>query len=170
MTDRPDTPRAVRSIWPPLRLLALSVGYAIWAQRYGSVPRLMPTIVGVSTAVLCVLDLLSRFDTGPGRAIRVALGADFRDREMKHDPALRAEVAQVGWMVGCIVLILLIGILPTVPLFICAYMMTVGRQPLLPSAASGAGVFAVVYLIFEQVLDYALYRGALFEAGGFAAW
>lgn len=170
MNDRPDVPRHIRSIWPPLLLLVLSVGYTVWAQRYGATPRLMPTIVGVTTVFLCLLDLLSRFDTGVGRAIRDALGADFRDREMKHDPALRSELAQMAWMVSCILLILLIGILPTVPLFIFAYMMVVGRRPLLPSVASAAGVLAAVYLIFEQVLDYDLYRGALFEAGGFAAW
>ncbi len=162
-----DTPKKIRSIWPPLLLLALSVIYTVWAQDYGDVPRLMPTVVGVATSLLCVLDLLSRMDNRLGLAIRASLGADFRNREMTHDPKLRHELIQVGWMVGCIAAILLIGILPTVPLFIIGYMLLWGRQPLMITLITAVTVLVFVVVVFEVLLDYRLYRGVLFGAEGF---
>ena len=170
MADPFDVPRKVRSIWPPLLLLALSVGYAVWAQKYGDVPRLMPTIVGVATAILAVLDLLSRFDTRVGNFLKVAMGADFANREMGHNPGLRDEVVQIGWMVGCILGILTIGILPTIPLFIASYMRLFGGRPWLSCALSALLVLAFVTLTFEVLLDYTLYRGVLFDPKGFGAW
>jgi hypothetical protein len=167
----PDTvPAKIRSIWPPLLLLALSLGYVVWAQDYGAVPSLMPTLVGAATAILSVLDLLSRFDNALGRALQVTLGADFHRREMSHDPAFRDEVIQIGWMVGCIVALLMIGILPTVPLFIIAYMRFSGGQPWVKSAISAIAVLIFVTLVFEVLLDYGLYRGVLFDPKGFGAW
>jgi len=33
-----------------------------------------------------------------------------------------------------------------------------------------AAVFAFVYIVFEVLLDYELYRGALFSGRGFSDW
>lgn len=170
MSDPSHVPRKVRSVWPPLLLFAVSVGYAAWAQKYGDVPRLMPTIVGVATAILAVLDLLSRFDTRLGNFLKVALGADFANREMTHDPGLRAEAVQIGWMVGCILAMLMIGILPTIPLFIAGYMRISGGRPWIGCALSALIVLVFVTVVFEILLDYELYRGVLFEGRGFGAW
>lgn len=163
-------PRKIRSIWPPLVLGALALGYTIWAQSYGAGPRLMPTIVGCATLALCVLDLLSRGDNRLGEALRVALGADFRNREMSHDPAFGAELGQAAWMLGCIVAMLLIGILPTIPIFIAAYMRLRGGRPWLGSVLSALLVLAFVIVVFELLLDYRLYRGLLFGAEGLGLW
>jgi len=170
MARNDTTPRHIRSIWPPLLLFALSAGYVVWAQRYGFVPRLVPTIMGTATAILCLIDLVSRLDTALGRAVRVAMGADFDNREMAHDPPVRSEAGQILWMVGCILLMLFIGILPTVPLFILAYMVAFGRRPRGQSLLSALLVFGFVYVVFELLLDYELYRGALFDSAGIAGW
>ncbi|SLN63974.1 Tripartite tricarboxylate transporter TctB family protein [Roseivivax jejudonensis] len=156
-------PRKIRSIWPPLLLIAVSVGYVVWAQRYGATPRMMPTIVGVATAILSVLDLLSRFDNGLGSALRAALGADFRNREMAHDPPLRSEAAMLGWMLVAIAAVWVIGLLPTVPLFIAAFMRVWGGQSWRASLLTAAGVLVFVVLVFEVLLDYSLYRGIVWE-------
>jgi hypothetical protein len=163
-------PAKIKSVWPPLLLLLMSLGYAYWAQDYGDIPRLMPTLVGLATAGLAVLDLLSRFDTRLGRALQLTLGADFERREMSHDPSLASEARQLGWMVGCIVALLMIGILPTVPLFILAYMRFSGGQPWMRSALSALFVLIFVTVVFEVLLDYSLYRGVLFDPRGFGAW
>ena len=170
MPDPMDVPRKVRSIWPPVVLLALSVGYTIWAQKYGDVPRLMPTIVGVATGILAVLDLLSRFDSRLGTFLKVTMGADFSNREMTHDPSLRAEAVQIGWMVGCIAAMLTIGILPAIPLFIAGYMRVSGGRPWVSCALSALIVLAFVTVVFELLLDYELYRGVMFDERGFGAW
>ena len=158
------TPPKIRSVWPPLLILAVSLGYVVWAQDYGRVARLMPVLVGVATAVLAVLDLLSRFDGRLGAALRLTLGADFNNREMPHDPRLGREVALFGWMLGCLVAIWLIGILPTVPLFIAGYMRLWGQRPWLVSILSGVAVLAFVTFVFELLLGTQLYRGLLLGA------
>jgi sterol desaturase/sphingolipid hydroxylase (fatty acid hydroxylase superfamily) len=131
---------------------------------------MLPTVVGVVTVVLCLLDILSRLDIRVGAFLRLTLGADFRNREMSHDPPLRREVAQVAWMLGCVVLILFIGILPAVPLFVLGYMRLVGRTPWLGSVLSAGLVLCFVIVVFELLLDTTLYRGVLFDPKGFGAW
>lgn len=170
MSDQTEVPKKIRSIWPPLIIMAVAVGYAIWAQDYSKGPRLMPTLVGVATAVLALLDLVSRLETRVSPILRLTLGADFRNREMSHDPAFRSELAMTGWMIGCILSMLMIGILPTVPLFIAGYMRFWGKQSWKSSILTALAVLGFVVVVFEVLLDYALYRGVLFDPKGFGAW
>lgn len=163
MPEAEPVPPKVRSIWPPVILFAIACGYTFWAQDYGRVPRLMPTVVGMVTAALAVLDLLSRFDNPVGGVIRLALGADFANPEMKHNPALRREAAIVGAMAGCVLAMLVIGILPTVPLFIALYMRFWGGRPWRSSLIAAVAVLVFVVAVFELALDYSLYRGVLFD-------
>ncbi len=165
-----QVPAKVRSIWPPLLLMALALGYAWWAQDYGRGPRLMPTLVGLATATLALLDLLSRGDNRLGAALRLSLGADFSSPEMGHDPAFRRELAMVAAMIGCVLAMLTIGILPAVPLFIALYMRFWGGRPWLAALISALAVLGFVIGVFELALDYRLYRGVLFDPKGFGAW
>jgi hypothetical protein len=175
MSDAPDTstsdvPAMIRSAWPPLLLLAMALAFTWWAQDYRPGPRLLPTVVGVITAALCILDLLARGGTKFAAALRLTLGADFVNREMKHNPAPRAEAAQIGWMIACILAMLFIGILPAVPLFIAAYMRLFGRRSWTAAVLSALVVFVFVVLVFEVFLGTTLYRGVLFDPKGFGAW
>lgn len=170
MSAPQTVPAKIRSVWPPLILIAVGLGYAVWAQEYGDIPSLMPTLTGVATALLALLDLVSRFDTRVGAALRLTLGADFRNREMTHDPPLGREAQMVGWMILCVLLMLFVGILPAVPVFIAGYMLVWGGQSWLRSILSALIVLGFVTAVFEVLLDYRLYRGVLFDPKGFAAW
>jgi hypothetical protein len=64
----------------------------------------------------------------------------------------------------------LVGILPTVPVYVAGYVRLSGGHPLRVAAIAGLAVLAFVWGVFEGALDYELYRGALFTEGGFAAW
>lgn len=170
MSDTPVAPAKVRSIWPPLVLCGLGVGYTLWAQDYSRGPRLMPTCVGVSIAVLAVIDFLSRFDSAVGRAIQLTLGADFSSPEMSHDPTLRDESVILGVMVFCVAAMLTIGILPTIPVFIVAYMRFWGQRSWLSSLLTAAFVLAFVVAVFELALGTTLYRGLVFDPRGIRGW
>ncbi len=170
MTDPIIAPAKVRSIWPPLVLFVLAVAYTWGAQEYGRVPRLMPTSVGIAMAILAVLDLVSRFDTAPGRAIQVTLGADFRSPEMNHDPELHRELLIVGAMLGCVASMLVIGILPTIPIFIALYMRLWGRRSWISSLVTAVLVLAFVVAVFELALGTTLYRGLVFDPRGLSRW
>lgn len=163
-------PKAVRSVWPAVILAAFSVLMIVWSHRYSETARLVPLLVGWAMLGLCVIDILSRLDLPFSQLLRDFWGADFRNREMKHNPRWTAEVAQALWMTGCVVGMLTIGILPSVPLFVMAYMAFHGGRRWIECVAAGAIVFGFVYVVFEVLLEYELYRGVLFDERGFSNW
>ena len=165
-----DAPKAVRSIYPPLVLIAVAFLMIVWSQRYNETARLVPLLVSYSLLILAFIDLVCRFDAAIINPLRDFWGADFQNREMKHDPQPAAEVSQALWMVGCVAGMMLIGILPTIPIFILFYIVINGRRPWLESLIVTAIVFAFVYVVFEILLDYQLYRGAFFDERGFQGW
>lgn len=165
--DDEDVPAGVSSIYPPL-LLSIVVGLLIfWSYDYGETARRLPLLISTATLVLIFLDILSRFNSKVGRAIRLTLGAGFKDREMQNNPAWRAELMQVFWVASCVVSIALIGILPTVPLFIFAYMVIQGKQKLAFSLMIATLILIVVGVVFEIFLEYDLYRGMLLNQDSF---
>lgn len=165
-----DVPKAVRSIYPPLVLIALAFVMIVWSQRYNETARLVPLLVSYSLLILALFDLLCRFDRPFIGPLRDFWGADFQNREMRHDPRPAAEVSQVLWITGCVAGMMLIGILVTIPVFILSYIVVQGRRPWLESVLVTAIVFAFVYVVFEMLLEYQLYRGVLFDERGFQGW
>lgn len=163
-------PKAVRSIYPPLVLIAVAIVMIIWSQRYNETARLVPLLVSYSLLILAFFDLLCRIDRPYIGPLRDFWGADFQNREMKHDPELAAEVNQVLWIVGCVAGMMLVGILATIPVFILSYILIIGRRSWLESVLVTAIVFAFVYAVFEMLLDYQLYRGVIFDERGFQGW
>lgn len=163
-------PAKVRSIWPPLVLLVASLGYVCWAQEFREIPRMMPTIVGLATAVMAALDLLSRLNNRVAAWLRVTLGADFMNPEIKHNPSLRRESMVFTAMVGFVLTIVIVGILPAVPFFIMMYMRFWGYRSWSISLISAVAILVFVVAVFELALDYELFRGVLFDPRGFDSW
>ena len=168
--DDKAAPKAVRSIWPPLVLAGFSILMIIWSHSYGEVTRLVPVLVGSAMLALCIVDILSRMDLPFSQFLRDLWGADFRNREMKHNPTWRADVVQSLWIIGYVAGMLTIGILPSVPVFVVGYMAFHGGRRWLECAAAGAIVFGFVFVVFEVLLNYELYRGVLFDERGFSNW
>jgi hypothetical protein len=168
---RPAVPPFVRSVYPPLAIMAVAAAMFFWSLSYDNeTAREVPLLVSAGLFVLAVFDLVCRFDAPALGPLRDFWGADFRNPEMKHHPRFADEATQVAWMVACVAGIMLIGILPTVPIFVLLYMTVGGRRRWLEGLIVGAVVLAFVYGIFELLLDYRLYRGALIDPRGFEAW
>jgi len=163
-------PKLVRSVAAPSVLIAASLALLIWSSTFDQTPRQVPMLVAGAMLVLSIFDFICRFDVPALRPLRDFWGADFRNREMRHNPRWTAELGQVLWMIGCVAAMLSIGFLPAVPLFVFLYMVINGRRPMIESLATAAIVFGFVYIVFEVLLDYQLYRGALFDARGFSGW
>ena len=160
-------PMGVNSIYPPI-LLLIVVGLLIYsAYDYGETARRLPLVVSTGTLVLIVLDFLSRFRSKVGAMIRIALSAGFQDPEMKHAPQWQSEIMQVIWVAFYVISIVLIGILPTVPIFIFSYMVIQGKQTFVASLVVSILTVLVIGLVFEIFLEYDLYTGMLFNQYGF---
>ncbi len=169
-SDDNRAPKAVRSIWPAVVLAGFSALMIFWSHSYGETARLVPVLVGWGMLALCIVDILSRLNLPFSQMLKDFWGADFRNREMKHNPAWKADIAQVLWVTGCVAGMLTIGILPSVPVFVMGYMAFHGGRRWLECVAAGAIVFGFVFVVFEVLLDYELYRGVLFDERGFSNW
>jgi len=170
MTDSSQTPALVRSPLVPLALFVMSSGFAIRSNQLPEIPRMMPFLVAMITAVLCVLDFLARGKSEFAQKIGHWLGADFSNREMKHNPAISAEAVMILWMLLCVSLMMFIGILPSIFIFVLVYMRYQGKQSWRNSILASIGNLLFVVAVFEVLLQYNLYRGALFDSRGFDAW
>ena len=170
MTDSSQTPALVRSPLVPLALFVMSSGFAIWSNQLPEIPRMMPFLVAMITVVLCVLDFLARGKSEFAQKIGHWLGADFSNREMKHNPAISAEAVMILWMLLCVSLMMFIGILPSIFIFVLVYMRYQGKQSWRNSILASIGNLLFVVAVFEVLLQYNLYRGALFDSRGFDAW
>lgn len=160
----------VRTPLVPIICLVLSAGFIAWSYAYPPTSRLVPLIVGYATFVLCLLDLASRFDGSFAGWLRVVLGAEFRQLEMRHSPSLSRELTQGGWMVLCVLGMLFIGILPTVPLYVLLSMRLNGGRSWREAALAALVAGSFTFTVFEILLSYRLYRGVLFDERGFDAW
>ena len=167
---KPEAPKAVRSVYPPLVLITLTVGVIAWSQPLSRVAREVPLLVCYGLLALSAIDLLSRLDFPFSKVLRDVWGADFRNREMNHNPSWEAEAVQFLWVIACTAGMLTIGILPSIGMFVLAFMRLHGRRPWRESAIAAVATFGFVYVVFEVLLDYRLYRGALFDEHGFANW
>ncbi|MDH3532886.1 MAG: tripartite tricarboxylate transporter TctB family protein [Gammaproteobacteria bacterium] len=164
--DDADIAGGISSIYPPLALLIVVGLLIFWSYDYGETARRLPLLVSFGMLLLIALDILSRFHSKVGMAIRLALGAGFQDRELTHEPEWRAELVQVLWLALCVLGIALIGILPTIPLFIFSYMLIQGKQKIGFSLMIATLVLTVVGVVFELLLEYDLYRGMLLNEYG----
>jgi hypothetical protein len=172
VTTEPRTspPPFVRSVWPPLAIMAFATIMFVWTLRYNDIARQVPLLVASALFFLGVFDLVCRIDRRALDPLRDFWGGDFGNPEMKHHPRVRDEAIQIGWMIASVAGMMLLGILPTVPLFIFFYTKVQGKRPWLESLLVAAIIFIFVYAVFELFLDYRLYRGALFDPRGFQAW
>jgi hypothetical protein len=165
--EQPRVPPAVRSIYPPLVLMTISGILTIWSFQYGETARMLPSAVAGVTFILSVLDLVSRFGGRFAKFVRFSLGAGFDEPEMTHNPRWPAEVKQILWMTAVVAAMALIGILPAIPLFVFFYMFISGRQSLISSLLTAIVLLAIVWVVFEILLGYELYRGLLLDPLGF---
>lgn len=137
-----------------------------FALDFGVTARRLPLVVAGSTVALLILDLMSRVQGNIGALIRSALGAGFDNPEMTHTPTWRSESLQVFWLAACVLSIMLVGFLATIPAFVFLYMMLHGKRKIVPSILISVVIVSVVGFVFEWLLDYDLYRGFVFGRDG----
>jgi hypothetical protein len=149
----------------PLFLLALFGVMLTDAVTWNPLARIIPLIVGTGAILFCALALINDvFKRGKGK--RETLDEIARAQiEQKIHMDIRSSVAHFpwrkllvrgaiffGWMVLFLGSMALIGIIPTVPLFIIAFMRLEGRERwriVLPMAAV---MCAFIYVLFDQLL------------------
>jgi TctA family transporter len=116
-----------------------------------------PLIVAYAGLTFAILSLINhtfrREDvsgaTGSG-AMHFDTGAD--DGDLPKETMLRRAAAFFSWLLGFIGSMALIGVIPTVFVFVILYMRLEGREPWRLVAGLSVGMTAFCYFLFEKIL------------------
>ena len=128
-------------------MLAIFVGMDAMALDYPFKAALMPLVVGMPGAALCLFQLLMEL-----RRARVS--------EPQSRPVKR-ELQLIAWWGAFVGGVLLFGFLIATPILLYAYLRFDSREPQWRALLFALGEIAVVYGIFSQLLSTSLWPGFL---------
>jgi len=157
-----------RFSWPnlfPAFLLVLFVTMLSQAIEWNPLARIVPLIVGSGAILFCAAALaneifkrgtrrLESLDDKARAQIQQKIHMDIKSN-ISHLPAKTLLIGGAhffGWMVGFLISMALIGLIPTVPVFIILFMRLEAREPwriVLPMAAI---MCVFIYFLFDQLL------------------
>jgi|GEM_PF-264134 len=117
--------------------------------------RLLPWIIGVPAALLCVallvLDIAHLVRGGPPKA-----RAQIMDMQVDADMPLPEVVQRAGvmfaWVFGLFAAVCLVGFLITIPVFIFLYLMIQGRESVRTSIITGVAMLVFTVVTFHFLL------------------
>ena len=157
-----------REFWAAMLVLALSVGFLLWAKTYPPTAGTVPVLVAWATIVLSIIDAVSQFETPFGRWVRRLVTAEkIVEWKMEGDedaPLTRIFLA-VAWVFAYLAALFLIGFMIATPIYVLLYMLIHGGRSLRDSALAAAGTTLTIWLTFVVLFRYPLYPGVLF--GGY---
>jgi TctA family transporter len=145
----------------PAGLLCLFVAMLSQSFGWAFAARIIPTIVGIGAILFCSLSLINdvfglheRNGGGAlaGKSQKIHMDIASKTAHLPTKIILTRGFLFFGWMAGFAACMALIGLIPTVPVFIVAFMRFEGREPwkiVIPMAAS---VVALIYVVFDQLL------------------
>lgn len=141
-------------------LLITSV-FIMSAYRYDARGAEFPLIIGWVTLMLCVVDLFASLPTQIGGWLSSIL---HKSRSTPDDktPASGREAGGILWIGAMVALVWVFGFLIAIPIYSIAFMTLNGRRPLVSSTIAAGITTLFVYVVFEWLLRYELYRGLLF--------
>lgn len=151
-------------IFPVLMLCIFAVMMAE-AVTWNFSAKIIPMIVGTGAITFCLLSLANEVfkgDTHKKREEeRAARGeaaekmhmdiASTIDHMTPKEIAIRGAIF-FGWMIGFLASMAFIGLIPTVPLFIVAFMRVEGNEPWRITLPMAICTTALVYIVFDQLL------------------
>ena len=137
-----------------LIMLAIFVTMVAVAFTYPEETRLLPLVIGIPGIVLCLVQVV--VDGMSAHRMRA-------DASLSPSPGVIREVVLLGWFLGFLLAVLCFGFLLAGPVMIFAFLYFDQREPLRLSAIMSAAGFAVLYLVFETLLELILFRGLVTE-------
>jgi hypothetical protein len=142
-------------------LLCLFIAMLAASLDWSFAARIIPTIVGIGAILFCSLSLINDVfglheRDGGGvlaeKSKKIHMDIASKTAHLPTKVILTRGFLFFGWMAGFAACMALIGLIPTVPIFITAFMRVEGREPwkiVIPMATS---VVALIYVVFDQLL------------------
>ena len=153
------------------RNLAVSVGVLVffvvvllWTYRFPEARgREFPALVSMTAIVLCLIDLLAHTDSAIGRRLSVMLSGELAPSSGILTHAGWREAIAILWLAGATLLIVVAGFLAGIPVYVFGYMVFHAGRPLRQGALAALVTTGAIWLAFQLLLGYQLYRGLLIE-------
>ncbi len=157
----------------PAALLALFLAMMGQALTWDGQTAIVPMVVGTGAILFCALTLANEIFAGErasvagiGDAARAEIEKQVKGASIHMDIASRIGhlparivlargAAFFGWMAAFLICMAVIGLIPTVPLFVIAYMRIEGRERWGLAIPLALFMCAFVYLLFDQLLAVA---------------
>ena len=124
--------------------------------------RYFPLIVGWTGVLLSTLDIVSVTETRAGAAVKLIFGSVSSDPPAAGRRVGR-EIACFAAMASSVVLIWFFGFLIAAPLFVFLWMRLWGGKAMRVALYGGFFTFAFIWVLFEWLLNYELFRGVAVE-------
>ncbi|MEX0841420.1 MAG: tripartite tricarboxylate transporter permease [Xanthobacteraceae bacterium] len=153
-----------RDFGAALVILAIGVGFLIWAESYTASAAEVPVLVAWITIVLALIDAAARTETTLGRALRrLANAENVIEWKMEGDDVAtsRRISSAIFWVLAYLAGVAAVGFLLTTPIYIFLYMKLHGGKSFLASAISATATTLGIWLLFEIIFEYPLYPGLL---------
>jgi hypothetical protein len=128
--------------------------------------KIVPMIIGAIVLIFASLSLAA--DTfrapapaampdghaaGPQRPLRVHMDIVADTEGLAASVVLRRAASFLGWLVAFVASMAVIGLIPTVPLFVVAFMRLENREPWPVVLAQAAGIALFIYVVFDRLLN-----------------
>lgn len=144
-------------------LLGFFMFFVYETYQYEGTVRLFPLIIGYIGIALAIMDILSLTATRAGQVVGSVFGAAFDPSNLEGRSVSR-EIAVMLAMCLIVGLIYVLGFLIATPLVVMGWLAIAGRKSPVLTIVTGTATFLFVYLLFEVVLQYELYRGLVWPA------
>jgi TctA family transporter len=152
----------VEALFPAFLITLMSL-MLLQASAWRSDARIVPVIVGVLAVAFASFSLLDQLFRKPEPQPAGGVGAERKierlhmdlDSDTAHIPPgliIRRAAIFFGWLVAFMISMALIGLIPTVPLFVAAYMRFENREAWKLVIAQAAGLTAFIYVVFDMLL------------------
>jgi TctA family transporter len=145
-----------------LALLCLLLAMLSESFEWAFAARIIPTIVGTGAILFCGLSLINDvfgLHEREGIAGTAATGSKKIHMDIASKTAhlpgaviVRRGFLFFGWMAGFAACMALVGLIPTVPIFIISFMRLEGREPWKIVIPMAAAVVLLIYVVFDQLL------------------
>ena len=149
----------------PAFLLALFTLMLTEAVEWNPLARIIPLIVGSGAIAFCALALMNEIfkrDTVKKESLDEIARAQVQQKihmdiksNISHLPVKTLLVRGAiffGWMIAFLISMALIGLIPTVPVFVIAFMRIEGREPWRIALPMAAFMCVFIYVLFDQLL------------------
>ena len=144
---------------------AIAVVFLVWSHAYDGRAHVVPMLIGWCAAALTLLDIYVQTGTRSARALRGILSGRPLDASAPEEAgAVKASgpVRACLWPAVFVALVAVIGFVAAIPVYTLAFMRLQGRIPWRLCVISAGLITLVTWIVFEQLLRYKVFEGALF--------